>query len=291
MIDRFLEGEDWDEPHPDMDFELTYGELIAGLEGPVSTLGGAAEGGAGYGGYEERAALARAVLVRAPALVNVALNFKICAEHGLPFHPTQYYELAEARRYRLSHPIGEIEGANRLFRDAIELARSAYRLDGDFGGRARAFAAGLPGGLPGFVYTGKRDKYTWRASEPAKVRALAGTVAAAFPVDLVVAAAHGSIMPGLLLAEYLGAPLYFLRFSMFKRNDEAPIVSLADEAWLAERADGRALLFDEDVAKGTTLTIFAERLRPRFRESRTACVIRHAGSGLRPDFAARTWWD
>jgi hypoxanthine phosphoribosyltransferase len=108
---------------------------------------------------------------------------------------------------------------------------------------------------------------------------------------LLVAAAHGSIAPALLLAEYLGIPLYFLRFSMFKRKDEAPIVSLADEAWLSTWRRGKGLIFDEDVAKGTTLDLFAQRLRGLFAESRTACVMRHAGARMKPDFAAHIWWD
>lgn len=291
MVDAHLEGEDWDEPHEAMAFESSYGGVIEALKELVAGLRAAEAGEGPRPLHGELAARSRALLVRAPALVNVMLNYKICAEHGLPLHPTVYYELAEARRYRLAYPIAEIERANRLFRDSIDLARAAYGLAGDFEARAEAFRSRLPPEVQDFVYTGTRDKYTWRASEPAKVRALARVVREGFDPGLVVAAAHGSIMPGLLLAEYLDRPLYFLRFSMFKRKDEAPILSIADEAWLAERSKERALLFDEDVAKGTTLSIFAERLRPLFRESRTACVIRHAGSGLRPDFAARTWWD
>jgi hypothetical protein len=274
-----------------MAFESSYGGVIEELEALVAALRAAEAGEGPRPPHGLLAARSRDLLVRAPALVNVMLNYKICAEHGLPLHPTVYYELAEARRYRLAYPIAEIEGANRLFRDSIDLARAAYALAADFEARAEAFRSRLPPEVLDFVYTGTRDKYTWRASEPGKVRALARVVREGFDPGLVVAAAHGSIMPGLLLAEYLGRPLYFLRFSMFKRKDEAPILSIADEAWLAERSGERALLFDEDVAKSTTLSIFAERLKPLFRESRTACVIRHAGSGLRPDFAARTWWD
>jgi hypoxanthine phosphoribosyltransferase len=98
-------------------------------------------------------------------------------------------------------------------------------------------------------------------------------------------------MSGLLLAEYLEVPLYFVRFSMFKRRDEAPILSLSDEAWLSRWAGDRVILFDEDVAGGRTLALFSERLGPLFREARTACSIRHAGSSIKPDYVARTWWD
>jgi hypothetical protein len=78
---------------------------------------------------------------------------------------------------------------------------------------------------------------------------------------------------------------------MFKRHDEAPILSLADLAWLSAWEKSPALLFDEDVAGGRTLGLFTERLSPLFREARTACVIRHAGAAFRPDFTAKVWYD
>jgi hypoxanthine phosphoribosyltransferase len=141
------------------------------------------------------------------------------------------------------------------------------------------------------MYTSAQDKYTWRACEPEKLRRLAATILAAGKPDLLLAAAHGAIMPALLLAEYLDLPLYFVRFSMFKRRDEEPILSLADEAWLAAWSRGYALLFDEDVAGGTTLLRFSQKLGPFFATAKTACVIRHAGARLRPDFVGRVWFD
>ncbi|HTX71793.1 MAG TPA: hypothetical protein VMC79_03120, partial [Rectinemataceae bacterium] len=231
------------------------------------------------------------LFVRAPAIVNILLNYKICVEHGLPLHPTVYYELTEARKYKVEHPLELLEGANRLYRAAVELARSAFRLDAGWEGAECAFRRQLPPEILDFVYTSGPDRYTWRASEPAKLRLLAERIGSAFSPDLLVAAAHGSIMPGLLLAEYLQIPLYFVRFSMFKRRDEEPILSLADEVWLSGYREGRVILYDEDVAKGTTLERFSARLAPLFAETRTACSIRHAGAGIRPDFAARTWWD
>jgi hypothetical protein len=291
VIDRFLSAENWDEPHPDMDIEESYGVIVATLADLVAVLAKAEAEGCASDEFAGLASVARRILVRAPALVNVLLNYKICAEHGLPFHPTVYYELAEARRYNYPHPIDEIEGSNRLYRESIDLARAAYRLVSDFPVRARAFAARLPSELSGFVYTGACDKYTWRGTEPAKVERLVRLVTREKTPDLIVAAAHGSIMPGLLLAEYLDRPLYFVRFSMFKRQDLAPIVSFADEAWLSAWAGGSVLLFDEDVAGGTTLTRFAERLSPLFREAKTACVIRHAGASIRPDYVGQVWYD
>jgi hypothetical protein len=288
MIDEFLGGEDWDEPPSAMAFEAPYSEILNEVDSLETSLRAATESRKRLSG--ETAAEAVRLFVRVPALVNVMLNYKICVEHGLPLHPTIYYELAEARKYRLDRGIAELELANRLYRFSIGMARAAYRLDGSWAGMAAELRARMPSELGAFVYTGGLDRYTWRASEPAKLRRLADAVREGFSAQLLVAAAHGSIMPALLLAEILGLPLYFLRFSMFKRRDEAPIISLADEAWLSQWARGKALVYDEDVAKGTTLEAFSGRLAPFFAESRTACSIRHAGAGLRPDFAATTWW-
>lgn len=290
MIDSFLGAEDWDEASPDMDIEEGYGSILAVLADLVPRLAAARPEAKGQE-HGELAAMARRVLVRAPALVNVLLNYKICAEHGLPFHPTVYYELSEAKRYRMPHPIETIEAANRLFRDSIDLARAAYRLDADFADKAGSLKEVLPAELSDFIYTGARDKYTWRGCNPVLIRRLASGILRKGKPELLVAAAHGSIMPGLLLAEVLETSLYFVRFSMFKRQDETPIVSIADEAWLASHSAGRVILFDEDVAGGRTLTMFGERLRAIFPEAETACVIRHAGASIKPDYIGRTWYD
>jgi hypothetical protein len=284
MIDEYLEGEDWDEAPVAMDLEEDYASILANLAQAVSALRKCASESAA----EE---LALRVLFRAPALVNVILNYKICAEHGLPLHPTVYFELAEARRYRLPYPIEELERANRLYRVSIELARAACRLEPELPSLLEAFKAELPPEILSFIYTSRRDKYTWRATEPSILRRLAAAVSRAQRPELIVAAAHGSIMPGLIFAELMGCPLYFVRFSMFKRSDEEPILSIADEAWLAQWAGSLVLLFDEDVAKGETLTRFSARLGPLFKESKTAASIRHAGASIRPDFVGKTWYD
>ncbi|MGA2545693.1 MAG: phosphoribosyltransferase family protein [Rectinemataceae bacterium] len=291
MIDAFLRGEDWEEPPEEMAFEASYGSILDEATALVAELarGFSASSTTVVNATTVTKALRLYVLV--PALVNVILNYKICVEHDLPLHPTIYYELAEARRYKMDHPIADLDRANRLYISSIEVARSAYRIENDFGDRSAAFKARLPGEIAGFVYTGGRDKYSWRGAEPAKLEALAKKIRASYSPSLIVAAAHGAIMPGLLLAEYLDLPLYFVRFSMFKRKDEAPILSVSDEVWLSSWKGARVLLYDEDVAKGTTLEFFTRRLAPLFAESKSACSIRHAGSSFAPDFVARNWWD
>lgn len=288
MIDQYLCGEDWDEAPEAMAFEAPYGAILD----EAAALGAALLDDSF--GPSARMPLALRLYILAPALVNVMLNYKICVEHGLPLHPTVYYELAEAKRYDMPHGLGEIEGANRLYRGSIELARAAYRLDAAFPERAIAFKASLPEEILRFVYTGGRDKYSWRGAEPEKIALLAKRIraeAVSFEPSLILAAAHGAIMPALLLAEYLGLPLYFVRFSMFKRKDEAPIVSVSDEVWLSSWRDRSVLLYDEDVAKGTTLELFTRRMSPFFARTMSACSIKHAGSSFSPDFVARHWWD
>jgi len=57
-------------------------------------------------------------------------------------------------------------------------------------------------------------------------------------------------MPALVLSELLEVPLYFIRFSMFKRHDEEPIISLSDQAWFFDFRRENVLFYDEDVAGG-----------------------------------------
>jgi hypothetical protein len=286
VIDEYLEGEDWEDCPAEMGLEASYAEI---LEESAALVGELQAGTALSARARGEAALR--LYVRVPALVNVALNYKICVEHGLPLHPTVYYELAEARRYKMDHSMAQLDRAFRLYLASIELARAAYRLEPGFRERAAAFRSALPEELPRFVYTGGMDKYSWRGSEPAKLRALARKVREAYAPTLIVAAAHGAIMPALLLSEYLGTALYFIRFSMFKRKDESPILSVSDEVHLSSWRDKRALLYDEDVAKGTTLELFTARLAPLFAEAKSACSIRHAGSIFAPDYVARYWSD
>ncbi len=269
-----------------MDLEAPYGLILDDVATLVAQLYESLQG-------EElrQVDLARRLLILVPAMVNVLLNYKICAEHGLPFHPTVYYELAEARRYRFPHSIVEVESANRLYRASIDLAKGAYALDPLLPQKLASFREGLPAEILAFVYTSTMDRYTWRATEPAKIRGLADLILKEGHPDILVAAAHGAIMPGLILANFLDLPLYFIRFSMFKRKDESPIVSLQDEAWLAGWARGYAIVFDEDVAGGTTLSRFMERIAPLFDRTKSACVIRHAGASIRPDFVGRHWYE
>ena len=78
---------------------------------------------------------------------------------------------------------------------------------------------------------------------------------------------------------------------MFKRNDKAPVLAKSDLRFLEAFRKGPVLLFDEDVAKGTTLTRFSKVMKPLFDLSYTGSVLRHALSPCRPDFTGRAWND
>jgi len=290
---EILEWSDWDSPPEQMRIEIPFQTLLDRVRELLNGLTAApwppaSDDLIAAGALHDKATQ---LYVSVPAIVNVMLNYKICVEHGLPLHPTVYYELKEARKYRISHSLGEIQRASELYWKSIEVARACYRLEPGAQIALTEYAQRLPPSVREFIYTGIQDHYTWLGSRPSLLRELAKKVKAAYDPQIVVAAAHGSIMPALILSEVLDIPLYFIRFSMFKRSDEEPILSLSDQAWLFDYRGKHALLYDEDVAGGRTLELFLSRMTPLFGEVRTASSIRHAGASIHPDFAGRTWWD
>ncbi len=280
MIEELL-SVDWDEPPEAMAFERSLGELVAELGSALSRC-------LSRPNPED----ALRLFLEAQALPCILLNFKICVEFGLPLHPTRYVDFDREARRPEAVELAARQEAHALFLESIRVARAIHRLERGAPGRLEALDARLPGLLSGFVFTNTRDKYTWRASNPRFVTALAREVQARQGgADLVVGAAHGSIRPGLFLAELLGAELYFVRFSLFKRDDAAPVLSPGDLAHLERHRGARVLLFDEDVAKGRTLRGFAEALGPRFQQARTAAVLRHYLAPFRPDFVGEAFYD
>ncbi len=285
MIDQFLFC-DWDEAPLAMDFELPYGHLLGRCADSVGRLA--------VSDHDDPAAWQSALelYVMAPAIVNVVLNYSVCIQFGLPLHPTEYFEVDQRGPSMGCYGADMEQEAFDLLDRAIALSRAAYRLDPGFAAMAADLEADLPRMLLGFLYTSRRDKYTWRAAEPDKVRSLATSVLATRRPHLAIGAAHGSIMAGLLLAELLACDLWFLRFSMFKRNDKAPVVSPRDEARIRSYVDGSDILvFDEDSASGTTLGLLAARIRAIAPRARTGAVIRHQSSSFRPDHVGRVWSD
>ncbi len=292
MLHRLLYA-DWDDPPDRMAFEAPYEEILSKLQKVLPRIQAEQEKA-----LAEPAAMPAAfwgdcldLYLLTPALVNIALNYKVCIEQGLPLHPTYYFQVSEAERYQAKYPDHLVEHANDFFRASIATAKALYGLAPD----APARLAGLTGDVPeivsGFIYTSTKDKYTWRASDPRKITDLADAITKKVRPELIIGAAHGSIVSGLVLANLLELPIYFIRFSMFKRFDTAPIIAPSDLAVLQPYRAGPVLIFDEDVAKGTTLTKFSEVLQPMFGESCTASVLRHALSPCWPDFFGRSWHD
>ena len=292
MLHRLLYA-NWEDPPEAMAFEAPYREILARTR---ATLGRVLPGIEAALGAPAAAPLAfwedcLNLYLLAPALVNVALNYKVCVEQGLPLHPTYYFEVSEKTRFQASYSPEVTAEAQRFYLDSIATARAVFALEGGAVDRLAAFAGALPEAVSGFIYTSTQDKYTWRASEPRKIIELADSVREKLRPRLILGAAHGSIMSGLLAANLLEAPLYFIRFSMFKRNDTAPIIAPSDLSFLAAYRKGPVIFFDEDVAKGTTLTKFTDFLRPFFQESYSAGVLRHAYAEHRTDFTGKVWYE
>lgn len=283
----------WDEPPEVMAFELTLSEALADLTTRLERIlpnldrALADPPGAPSTFWDD----CLAIYLRAPALVNIALNYKICMEQGLPLHPTHYFEVREKDRHQVNHPPVEVERAQTLFLDAIATARSVVALAPGAPYALHRLRTIVPDALRTFVYTSTQDRYTWRASEPRKIQSLAEAIRSRVHPIALVGAAHGSIMAGLLLANLLGAPLYFIRFSLFKRKDPAPVIAPSDLTHLATFRRGPVILFDEDVAKGTTLKQFAHNLKPFFDEAYTAGVLRHRHADIHLDFVGEVWSD
>ncbi len=290
---RILEWADWEAPPAEMNCEMPFKTIISTIADLVPDIASAEEPLNSLAPQQALRLLNKTIrfYVLIPSIVNVLLNYKICVEHGLPLHPTVYYELKEARKYRISHSLGEIQRANELYWKSIDVARECCRFAPHATQDLSLLLSEAPPSVSSFVYTAVQDPYTWLGSKPSLLSTLAEKIKKSYQPCLLLAAAHGSIMPALVLSELLGIPLYFIRFSMFKRHDEEPIISLSDHAWLFDFRGKNVLLYDEDVAGGRTLELFLKRLSPLFGQVKTACSIRHAGSSLHPDFFGRMWWD
>ncbi len=227
--------------------------------------------------------------ITVPALVNVALNYKVCIEQGLPLHPSTYFEIKEKHRFQTTYPEATLQEAQAFFMQSIACARSLYALEPQSPEVLAQFQGAIPESVQDFIYTSKPDRYTWRASDPTKIRSLATDIQKAIQPALILGAAHGSIMSGLLLANLLEVPLYFIRFSLFKRQDQNPVIAPSDLAFLTPFREGPVLFFDEDIAKGTTLARFTDYLRPFFQTSYSAGVLCHRHSAFSPDFIGKVW--
>lgn len=276
----------WDSPPDIMSFELRFSELLSDVERTVEQAIHATVRDSRF--YDNMLAL----YVRTQAIPSVLLNYKICIEFGLPLHPTKYFDFNSEEKDSNAYSPNTRKLARQFFLDSLSIAKDIYRLEPGVPTRLASLRDRLPEFLSGFLYTNTKDQYTWRASNPDSVRSLAESIQDEIQgVDLVLGAAHGSIRPAILLSNLLDSELYLLRYSTFKRDDRSPIVSDTDMAFLDSFRHKRVLLFDEDIAKGSTLGSFQSLLGSHLEHAYTGAVLRHYLASFRPDFVGEVSYD
>lgn len=217
------------------------------------------------------------IYIETPGLISILLNHKILVE----------------KESESTHE--DIKLANELFLDSINVGKLVYNLKtGSIVVALQHLLEKLPVPLQHYVYTGKGDKYTWKASDPKKIRQLADKIkqkTSRDSPDLILATAHGAIAPGLLLSNMLNTELYFIRFSAFKKQDTNPIISDSDKSFFRKNKNKRVIVLDEDVAKGSTLSALVDSIKGEFKEVYSASVIQHYLSKYQPDFVGEVWAD
>ncbi|MBU0461400.1 MAG: phosphoribosyltransferase [Nanoarchaeota archaeon] len=291
MIEKYLYA-NWEEPHYELEFEQPFGEIMQNVRASLeSVLERLSDGEPTKDEWRFYADILN-IYIKTQAFTRLILNYKIAVEFGLPLHPTTYFEFDKEPKDAEKYPADMRSQAIALFLDSIDVSRRIYALSPEALDRLDELRRTTPDMLKDFVYTNRRDKYTWMASDPKHVKSLADQVKEkAGDIGVIIGAAHGCIRPGILLANMLGSDLYFLRFSLFKRHDQEPVISEHDKEFFARHRDRKAVLFDEDIAKGETMQTFERTVKPFFRESHTASVIRHHLAPFRPDFVGYTFID
>ncbi len=291
MIEKYLYA-NWEEPPEEIGFIRRFDNLISELRKSLDLvlleLEEKNEGAADYppSFYED----IKKIYLLAPALPNVILNYKICIDFGLPIDPVRYVDFNRKDKNPNRHTQWEKEQAGQLFKDALSTAKLAYALSPNCSNALSRFCTNLPEIIKESEFTNKKDKYTWQASNPHYVKTLAERIKKSIgQPGLIIGAAHGSICPGILLSNFLDCELYFIRYSLFKRNDTQPIISEQDRVFLFQYE--KVILFDEDVAKGKTLKEFTAQLSPLFKKAYSASVIRHYLSPFCPDFVGEVFYD
>lgn len=282
--------ETWDSSPAEMEVELPYSELLSTCETLYCAIKQEVQRNGTVHASEELSAWARSLYILVPGIINVALNYKICLYYQLPLHPTQYFEVPDmpcSPRYSDQ----AIQAGEQLFAHSIELALAFYALSDTVLNKLVQFKNQVPEIITNFVYTSQPDGYTWKGSNPETIKKLADSVAGKGRPALIVGAAHGALMAGLALALYLETPLWFLRFSMFKRKDKGPVLTDYDRSYLENYKHADVLVFDEDSASGQTLQILEQSLSLMGLRLRTGAVIRHGSARFKPDHVGRVWWE
>ncbi len=287
MIDEFISINE-NIPSSEMDFKIEYIELFPEIEKSFKRLLSFKKLNTISKNKKELSKEGNNLYFKSPGLVNVLLNYKICMENGIVLNPRKYAEFSQ--KDSVAYNKDKIEQSHNLYLESILLLKCIYSLKDKSIEYLNDFKKKIPKELHNLTYASEKDKYTWMASYPKRVKNLADNIKKESKIDLIIGSAHGSIMPATLLSNMINSDLYFIRFSKFKRNDNNPIVSESDEEYLSDYKEKSILFFDEDLASGKTLQNLKNKFSPKFSNYHTAAVIRHY-LAYNPDFVAENWFD
>ncbi|MBU1204556.1 MAG: phosphoribosyltransferase [Nanoarchaeota archaeon] len=279
---------DYYEPSDEMEFQEKYISLFLDIETSLKKILDFEKSHKNPKNKTEIFAEGNNIYFKASALVNVVLNHKIAVENGLELHKKRYVKFSKQTNVEYAPHI--IKNSQDLYIEAISLVKDIYALKEGSIECLKDFKSKIPEEFHDFIYTSKKDKYTWMASHPKRIRDLADEINKKSKIDLIIGAAHGSIISATLLSNIINSSVYFIRFSQFKRKDNNPIISKSDMRYLSNYKEKNILLFDEDLASGKTLKNLEKILSPNFINFYTGAVIRHY-SAYKPDFVAETWFD
>ena len=286
MIDKYI-SMDYYEPSPEMEFQERYINLFSEIEESLRILNFEKS----HENPKNRARIfaeGNNIYFKTPALVNVILNYKIALENGLRLDSKKYVEFSQQANIKYAPNI--IKSSQDLYIKAISLVKDIYALKDGSIECLKDFKNKIPEELHDFIYTSKKDKYTWMASHPERIRCLADKINKKLKMDFIAGTAHGSIISATLLSNMLDSGIYFVKFSQFKRKDNKPIISKSDKEYFSDYKKKNVLLFDEDLASGKTLKKLEEILGPIFINYHTGSVIGHYLSDY-PDFVSETLFD
>lgn len=226
------------------------------------------------------------IYFKTPFLVTSSLNYKITVENDLRMHPSKYVDFNKKCK---NYSEKQKEKAHNLFVKSIEVSKEIFynkktprtlRVLDDF-------LEKTPQKLRDFVYTSEIDIYTYLASHPHRIKKLADKIGKKTKNPYLISTAHGAILPGIALSNLLNCDVYFLRFSNYKRKDNAPIISSRDTKEITKKLNKNKeiILFDEDLASGRTMNKFEKQAEQVFeKDVLTASVLLANTSKHKPDF-------
>ena len=273
MLHRLIYA-DWEAPPEAMAFEAPLGELLEKIRRScrASSAGWRRPWRSPRGCRRPTGTTAWPSLAT-PAMVNVALNYKICVEQGLPLHPTHYFEVSERTRFKENTPATVAEANQCFWTPSPPPGRSRP-------GPRRARICWRP-------TTGNCRRASTGSSTPASRISIPG--APPTPEDPQPgrpggqghAAGHhrrrrprlDHVRPGVRQPD-AGAPLLHPLLHV-QAQDTAPIVADSDRAFLGAYAAGPPCCSTRTWPRAHPHRVQG-RARPLFQASSTASVLRHS---------------